>query len=321
MVSVLNVPLDPDVPRNFGTLDDISDGEGECPLPAAGRGRAPHRGTRPAQRRAGIDAELTWGAGPPGRRDRRDGRGAGTRRRHRRRRAPPRVPRTVLSAQTWALTSSARQAATSSSPELRAAARSPRTSPALARSFVPVSRRPKVDVTSAGALNRSSNCAATASERNLQVDLEEPLEAPRLEVAGARQDCFTVLDERLGVQHLRVGDDSEHRRRAACRDATAGRQRAPSYWRRPVRTAGQRDTTREAAAAMRRIIPRPVGDIPVGDVERGLPTRHRSYDPIAAADRTELARARCGARQPAPGRGPDSSAPGRASSNAEHGKS
>ena len=30
VVSVLNVPLDPDVPRNFGTLDDISDREGEA---------------------------------------------------------------------------------------------------------------------------------------------------------------------------------------------------------------------------------------------------------------------------------------------------
>jgi len=65
VLSVLNVPLDPDVPRNFGTLDDISDREGEAlgPPPdvldhlAAARDRLAE---------AGIDADLTWGAGPAG---------------------------------------------------------------------------------------------------------------------------------------------------------------------------------------------------------------------------------------------------------------
>jgi nucleotide-binding universal stress UspA family protein len=65
VVSVLNVPLNPEVPRNFGTLDDISDREGEAlgPPPdlvehlAAARDRLAE---------AGIDADLTWGAGPPG---------------------------------------------------------------------------------------------------------------------------------------------------------------------------------------------------------------------------------------------------------------
>jgi nucleotide-binding universal stress UspA family protein len=65
VVSVLNVPLDPDVPRNFGTLDDISDREGEAHGPppdvvehlAAARDRLAE---------GGIDAELTWGAGPAG---------------------------------------------------------------------------------------------------------------------------------------------------------------------------------------------------------------------------------------------------------------
>jgi nucleotide-binding universal stress UspA family protein len=65
VVSVLNVPLDPDVPRNFGTLDDISDREGEAlgPPPEVVEHLAAAR-ARLAE--AGIDADLTWGAGPPG---------------------------------------------------------------------------------------------------------------------------------------------------------------------------------------------------------------------------------------------------------------
>ena len=65
VVSVLNVPLDPDVPRNFGTLDDISDREGEAlsPPPDVVEHLTEARDRLAA---AGIDADLTWGAGPPG---------------------------------------------------------------------------------------------------------------------------------------------------------------------------------------------------------------------------------------------------------------
>ena len=65
VVSVLSVPLDPDVPRNFGTLDDISDREGEAlsPPPDVVEHLTKARDRLAA---AGIDAELTWGAGPPG---------------------------------------------------------------------------------------------------------------------------------------------------------------------------------------------------------------------------------------------------------------
>jgi nucleotide-binding universal stress UspA family protein len=65
VVSVLNVPLDPDVPRNFGTLDDISDREGEALSPPPD---VVEQLTAAQDRlaEAGIDADLTWGAGPPG---------------------------------------------------------------------------------------------------------------------------------------------------------------------------------------------------------------------------------------------------------------
>jgi nucleotide-binding universal stress UspA family protein len=65
VLSVERVPLDPDVPRNFGTLDDISDWEGADLSPPPDvvshlREAADRLGA------AGIDAELTWGAGDPG---------------------------------------------------------------------------------------------------------------------------------------------------------------------------------------------------------------------------------------------------------------
>jgi nucleotide-binding universal stress UspA family protein len=65
VLSVANVPLDLDVPRNFGTLDDIGPDEGAAFSPppdvvehlreAADRLAA-----------AGVDADLIWGAGEPG---------------------------------------------------------------------------------------------------------------------------------------------------------------------------------------------------------------------------------------------------------------
>jgi nucleotide-binding universal stress UspA family protein len=65
VVSVFNVPLDPDVPRNYGTLDDISENEGATlsPPPDVVEHLTEAR-DRLAE--AGLDAELTWGAGPPG---------------------------------------------------------------------------------------------------------------------------------------------------------------------------------------------------------------------------------------------------------------
>jgi nucleotide-binding universal stress UspA family protein len=65
VVSVENLPLDPDVPRNFGTLDDISADEG-APLSAPPDVVAHLTEARNRLAKAGLDAELTWGAGPPG---------------------------------------------------------------------------------------------------------------------------------------------------------------------------------------------------------------------------------------------------------------
>jgi hypothetical protein len=62
-----------------------------------------------------------------------------------------------------------------------------------------VSRRP----------NRSSNCAATVARAELKVDLEEALQAPRLEVARPGEQLLAVADERLRVQHRRVLEDAD----------------------------------------------------------------------------------------------------------------
>jgi nucleotide-binding universal stress UspA family protein len=65
VVSVLNVPLDPDGPRNFGTLDDISEHEGEALSPPP---NVVEQLTDARERlaKAGVDADLVWGAGPAG---------------------------------------------------------------------------------------------------------------------------------------------------------------------------------------------------------------------------------------------------------------
>jgi nucleotide-binding universal stress UspA family protein len=65
VVSVANVPLNPDVPRNFGTLDDISEHEGEglSPPPEVVEHLTE---ARDLLANAGLEADLTWGAGQPG---------------------------------------------------------------------------------------------------------------------------------------------------------------------------------------------------------------------------------------------------------------
>jgi nucleotide-binding universal stress UspA family protein len=65
VLSVANVPLDLDVPRNFGTLDDISDREG-APLSPPPDVVAHLTEARDRLAAAGFDAELTWAAGEPG---------------------------------------------------------------------------------------------------------------------------------------------------------------------------------------------------------------------------------------------------------------
>ena len=65
VICVVNVPLDPNVPRYFGTLDDVSDREG-APLAAPPEivAQLTEAGERLAK--AGIDANLEWAAGEPG---------------------------------------------------------------------------------------------------------------------------------------------------------------------------------------------------------------------------------------------------------------
>ena len=65
VLSVANVPLDLDVPRNFGTLDDISANEGGALSPppeiVAQLQEASERLAA-----AGLEANLIWRAGEPG---------------------------------------------------------------------------------------------------------------------------------------------------------------------------------------------------------------------------------------------------------------
>ena len=66
VVSVANMPLDLDVPRNFGTLDDISADEGKAlPPPPDVVAHLREAGERLAS--AGFEANLAWRTGDPGR--------------------------------------------------------------------------------------------------------------------------------------------------------------------------------------------------------------------------------------------------------------
>ena len=64
-VTVEEVPLDPNVPRNFGTLDDISAWEGAAP--SAPPDVVAHLDeARDILNTAGLSAELIWAAGEAG---------------------------------------------------------------------------------------------------------------------------------------------------------------------------------------------------------------------------------------------------------------
>ena len=66
VLSVANMPLDLDVPRNFGTLGDISADEGKAlPAPPDVVAHLTEASERLAS--AGLEANLTWTAGDPGR--------------------------------------------------------------------------------------------------------------------------------------------------------------------------------------------------------------------------------------------------------------
>jgi nucleotide-binding universal stress UspA family protein len=65
VLSVANLPLDLDVPRNFGTLDDISDREG-APLSPPPDVVAQLTDARDRLAAGGFDADLIWAAGEPG---------------------------------------------------------------------------------------------------------------------------------------------------------------------------------------------------------------------------------------------------------------
>ena len=65
VLSVANMPLDLDVPRNFGTLDDISPDEGKA-LPPPPDVVQHLTEARDRLASAGLEAHLTWTAGEPG---------------------------------------------------------------------------------------------------------------------------------------------------------------------------------------------------------------------------------------------------------------
>ena len=66
VLSVANAPLDLDVPRNFGTLDDISADEGKAlPPPPEVVAHLTEASERLAS--AGLEANLIWKVGDPGR--------------------------------------------------------------------------------------------------------------------------------------------------------------------------------------------------------------------------------------------------------------
>ena len=65
VLSVEELVLDPNVPRNFGTLDDIADWEGDsAAAPADVVARLTE--ARELLSEAGLEADFTWVAGEPG---------------------------------------------------------------------------------------------------------------------------------------------------------------------------------------------------------------------------------------------------------------
>jgi nucleotide-binding universal stress UspA family protein len=66
VLSVVSMPLDLDAPRNFGTLDDISAGEGR-PIGPPPEVVAHLNEARELLAAEGLDADLAWAAGEPGR--------------------------------------------------------------------------------------------------------------------------------------------------------------------------------------------------------------------------------------------------------------
>ena len=66
VLSVVNMPLELDVPRNFGTLDDISAREGG-PLAPPPDVVAHLNEASEILTAAGLDPDLAWAAGEPGR--------------------------------------------------------------------------------------------------------------------------------------------------------------------------------------------------------------------------------------------------------------
>jgi nucleotide-binding universal stress UspA family protein len=65
VLCVANMPLDPEVPRYFGTLDDIAPGEGG-PLSPPPDVIAHLKEARDLLAAAGVDPDLAWAAGDPG---------------------------------------------------------------------------------------------------------------------------------------------------------------------------------------------------------------------------------------------------------------
>jgi nucleotide-binding universal stress UspA family protein len=64
VLSVANMPLDPEAPRYFGTIDDISPGEGAPPSPPP-EVVAHLEEARAILTAAGCEPELAWAAGEP----------------------------------------------------------------------------------------------------------------------------------------------------------------------------------------------------------------------------------------------------------------
>lgn len=64
VLSVMNMPLEPDAPRNFGTLDDIAPGEGG-PLGPPPDVVEHLREAREILGESGLDPDLMWAVGNP----------------------------------------------------------------------------------------------------------------------------------------------------------------------------------------------------------------------------------------------------------------
>ena len=136
---------------------------------------------------------------------------------------------------------------------------------------------PGPETSSAGPKKSSANCARQLAGAHAHVELEEPLQAPGLEVAGAGEHVLAVAHECLGVHHRRVLEDPDA---GVEQPAVVEPLRRAT---RPVVRIGRDDEPDGDSPTRRCFDPAdhaPVGDVRVDDVQRLAGAVHQLGDRV-----------------------------------------